>query len=101
MKWGVDDPGSDGIESNVLVRVFQSQASQSCVHATFSDHRNGGRVAGDWIIDQRRRDAHDAATAFLRQHLLNGKLRDENEAREVGRDESAKVIRRIFRKRLH
>ena len=96
-----DDAGSDGVESNVLFRVFQSQTSQSCVQTTFSDHGKRSRFAGNWIIDQCCSDADNAAAGLLRLHLFHRQLRDVNEAREIGRDESAKVVRRVFRKRLH
>src|ERR1700732_4780225 len=47
MKRCFDDSRSYGVESNVLFRVFRSQASQSCFQATFSDHRNGsGYITG-------------------------------------------------------
>jgi len=46
-------------------------------------------------------DAHDAASGLLRLHLFNRKLRDINEALEVSRDESAKVVCRVLRKRFH
>ena len=49
----VDDPGSYGVESNVLFRVFDRQASHDGIQTTFSDHRNGSGFAGNWIIGQR------------------------------------------------
>ena len=58
-------------------------------------------IAGNWIIGQRCSDAHDAAAGLLCLHLFNRKLRDVNEACEVGRDESAKVVCRVLRERLH
>ena len=61
---------------------------------------SGSGDAGNWIVDQRCGDAHDAAAGLLRLHLFNRKLRDVNEAREVSRDESAKVVCRVFRERL-
>src|SRR5205823_12799844 len=85
----------------MLFRVFQRQASSNGVQTTFSDHGKGSCYASDWIVDQRGADAHDAATALLCQHLFNRKLRDVNEACEIGRDESAKVVCRILRERLH
>ena len=101
MKRCVDVTGSDGVESNMLFRVFRSQASQNCVQATFRDHRKGSGDAGNWIVGQRRGDAHDAAAGLLCLHLLNRKLRDVNEACEIGRDERAKVVCGILRERLH
>jgi len=101
VKRRLDDAGSHCIESDVLFRVFRSQASQSCVQTTFSDHRKGSGYAGNWIVGQRSSDAHDAASGLLRLHLFNRKLRDMNEAIEVSRDESAKVVCRVLRKRFH
>ena len=101
MQRGVDDARRDSVESNTLFRVFQSQTSHHRVQATLSDHGNGSRLAGNWIVGQRGGDAHDAAAALLRLHLFNRKLRDVNEACEVGRDEGAKVVRSVFRERLH
>src|SRR6266478_6252058 len=85
----------------MLFRVFRSQAFQSCVQTTFSDHRKGSGYAGNWIVGQRGADAHDAASGLLRLHPFNRKLRDKNEALEVSRDESAKVVCRVLRKRFH
>src|SRR4029077_20936882 len=85
----------------MLLSVFRSQACYNCVQTTFSDHGKRSRLAGDWIVGQRGTDAHDAAAAPLCLHLFNRKLRDVNEACEIGRDESAKVVCRVIRERLH
>src|SRR5207237_8776302 len=97
----VDGPGSNDVESTRLLRVFQSKASSNGVQTTFSDHGKASGYASDWIVDQRGADAHDAAAALLCLHLFDRKLRDVNEACEIGRDESAKVVCSVFSERLH
>ena len=87
MKRGVDDPGSYGVESNMLLCVFHRQLSGDGFKSAFGDHGNGSRNAGNRIIGQSARDTHDAAAGLLRLHLFHRKLRDVNETEKVSRYE--------------
>src|SRR6266436_482868 len=101
MKRRVDDAGRDGVESNMLFRVFQSQTSHRRVQTAFRDHGKRSSYASNWIVNQRRSDAHDAAARLLRLHLFHRQLRDVNETEKVSRYERAKIVRRIISELLH
>src|SRR6266853_3955713 len=95
VKRRVDDSGGHGIESNALLRIFGSQAPQCRFQPTLGDHGNGSGNSRNRIVDQRRGDADDAAARLLLLHLSDGKLRNIDEAREVGRHQSAKIFGRV------
>ncbi len=80
----VDDAGGYSVKSNVLFRVFKSQAFYDRVQTTLGDHWNGSWHTGYWVIRQRCADANNAAAALLHLHLRDRELRDVNEAGEVG-----------------
>src|SRR6185312_10315963 len=48
--------------------------------------------AGDGVVGERRGDGGDAAAVALREHLLDGELRDENETCHVRGNETVKII---------
>src|SRR6266403_1360685 len=96
MKRRVDDAGRDGVESNMLFRVFRSQTSHRRVQTAFRDHGKRSSYASDWIICEGSRDTDDAASGLLCLHLLNRKLRHVDEPKKVSRDQPAKVVCRML-----
>src|ERR1700746_3104768 len=101
MKRCVNDAGSYSVESNMLLSVFHREVSGDGFKAAFRDHGKRGGNASNRVISQRCSNGDDAAAGLLCQHLLNRKLSDINEAFEIGRNESAKVVGRIIGERLH
>ena len=83
----IDDAGGDGVDADAVFGVFHRQVLGDCFQTAFGDHRHGRRDAADRVAGEGGRDRDDAAAGSLREHLLDGELRDVQEALEVGRDE--------------
>ena len=100
MEWGVDHPGRDCIEADVVLRVLTREAAGNRIKSAFGDHRNRGRNAGDGVLDQRRRDGCHTSTRALRQDLFDCELRDEDEPFQICRGETAKIVGSVVREGL-
>ena len=60
-----------------------------------------GRIcSGDRVIHHRRCNIDDAAALFLRQHLLDRKLADEEKAFDVDGNERPQIFDRVIGERL-
>ena len=89
-------PGATVFVSGVLHR----EVSRDRVDSVFGDHRHRCGNTGYGMIDQRRRDAHDAAARFLCQHLPDRQLRQMDETVEVRRGQLSEVFDRVVEERL-
>src|SRR6266850_2086568 len=91
---------SDHVHANALRRVFHRETSGDRVDAALGDHRDGRGHPGKRMIDDGSGDAHHAAAALLRKHLLYGRLRRMDEAIQVGRRQRPEVLERVPGERL-
>ncbi len=94
-------PGATALNRICCFRVFHREVSGDGFKAAFRDHGKRGGNASNGVVSERCSNGDDAAAGVLCQHLLNRKLRDVNEAFEIGRNESAKVVCRITGELLH
>src|ERR1700726_2744939 len=85
MQRRIDDARSDGVKADTFLRIFHRQIFRDGLDATFGEHWHRSRHPGYWVICERGRDAHHAATLFLPKHLFDDKLTEIDEAIEVGR----------------
>ena len=72
------------IHTNTVFRIFDGEAACNRVNAALGNHWDRGIYACNRIIRQRSRDADDAPTRFLHQHLLDRELGYIDEAAKIG-----------------
>jgi hypothetical protein len=100
VKRRVNDAGRDGVYPDAVFRVLHREVLGDRLKTAFGNHRHRCRDAPDRIASKGRRDGDDAPAGLLRQHLLDGKLGDIEEALDVRRDERLEILGRVVRERL-
>ena len=89
-------PGATALNRMCTFAYSKAKLLHHRVQATLSDHGNGSRLAGNWIVHQRCSDARDAAAAPLRLHLFHSELGNVKEACKGTVDEATRVRRCIL-----
>ena len=95
----VDDSGGHSVETDTVFCIFHGETAHHGIQAAFGNHRKRGVYAGDGLVDERRRDAHDVPRSLL-EHLFHGELSDIKKSEQIRRNQRVEVLGSKLRERL-
>ena len=99
MQRSVNNTRRDCVRPDTVSHEFHRQCAVKRRNCGLRNHRQRNVRAGQRLIHQNRRDAHDMA-GLLFAHLRDHSLRDEKVTRNIRANHQLKVRRRIVGERL-
>src|SRR5271155_75890 len=100
MHRSIDDSWRNRVHTNAILGIFHRETSRDRLDDALRDHWDRRIHSVYLMLVHCVRNANNTSASFLREHLLNRQLGNVDEAFQVNRGESFKVLGRVVGKGL-